>query len=475
MILGNDQLGDCVIAGGYHIVAVATGNAGNLFTPTMDQIIADYGAIGGYVPGNESTDQGCDEIVALTYWQTHGFANGTKILGWLAVDPNSQAEIEAACWLFENVSICIELPNAWVSPMPNASGFVWDVAGDPVENNGHCIMGAGYSDSGILIDSWGLFGTLTFPAAAKYCAESANGSLYVILTPDIIAKASSKAANGFDIDTLIKDFNDLGGGVNPATAQQYMTTVSAVAHQAQQIHGTPQPNVIVALQAANPSAQLSNKEILSEVAHQTGQVHGAPQPNVMAGLKGVGPAPFPAPLQTALQAAYAPPTPAQAALLRERIRQSLASGRVPPVINTAAPWLNPTAPQPATPVIVTKSSYAGSKESRYMIIPSKHSALPVGKMRVPPKQTAHVPPFGSIPVQIMPSFSRVNQRKVTLKPEVKPNVKVIQQTIENFKAEEERGLALARAKSQFHSETPWDAAAQKAAAEKAPPKTAPKL
>ena len=51
-IYGNDQLGDCVIAGGYHVVGVETGNAGNQFIASSTQITNDYSAIGGYVPGS---------------------------------------------------------------------------------------------------------------------------------------------------------------------------------------------------------------------------------------------------------------------------------------------------------------------------------------------------------------------------------------------------------------------------------------
>ena len=43
-IYGNDRLGDCVIAAGYHVTGVETGNAGDLFTASDAQIIADYNA-----------------------------------------------------------------------------------------------------------------------------------------------------------------------------------------------------------------------------------------------------------------------------------------------------------------------------------------------------------------------------------------------------------------------------------------------
>jgi hypothetical protein len=210
----NDQLGDCVIAGGYHVVGVETGNAtGTPFHATDKQLIADYSAIGGYVPGDESTDQGCDEVTALNYWSQHGFANGTKLLGYLSVNPANVAEIQAALYLFENLIICIELPDAWVDPFPSKPGFLWGVVGNPVPENGHSIMAMGYGAQGVTIDTWSMLGTLTYAAIAKYCTPSAGGSLYVVLTPDQLAKGQVRAPNGVAWSQLVADFDQLGGHV----------------------------------------------------------------------------------------------------------------------------------------------------------------------------------------------------------------------------------------------------------------------
>lgn len=209
----NDQLGDCVIAGGYHVAGVATGNAGDLFTATDAQITADYGAIGGYVPGNPATDNGCDEQTALNYWTETGFANGTKLAGWLAIDPANQTEIQQGMFLFENLYFGISLPDAWVNPMPLGDNFLWDVAGDPDPENGHCVMGIGYyeggmmlASSGVSIDTWGMIGDLTFAAIAKYCTPDAGGAIYTLLTPDVINRATAKAPTGFDWEQLQEDF-----------------------------------------------------------------------------------------------------------------------------------------------------------------------------------------------------------------------------------------------------------------------------
>lgn len=209
----NDQLGDCVIAGGYHIVGTETGNAtGSPFIATTKQITADYSAIGGYVPGNPSTDNGCDEQTAMNYWQSHGFADGTKLTGWLSVDATNKTEVMQAMFLFENLLFGIELPDAWVNPMPSASGFVW-ANGQPDPNNGHCVIGVGYDSQGVQIDSWGMIGTITWAAVSHLCSAAGGGELYVLLTPDQIAKGKQIAPNNVSWSNLIADFDALGGKV----------------------------------------------------------------------------------------------------------------------------------------------------------------------------------------------------------------------------------------------------------------------
>ena len=209
----NDQLGDCVVAGAYHVVATATGNAGQLFTATDAQIIRDYSAIGGYVPGDPESDQGCDEPTALNYWVQNGFANGTRPLGWVAVDATNRDELMAAMYLFENLYFGAELPDAWIKPFPSANGFKWDEAGPPVPDNGHCVIGVGYTQEGVTIDSWGLLGWLTWGALAKYFTPAANGAAYVLLTPDQLARGQKRAPNGVDWSALIQDFDAIGGHV----------------------------------------------------------------------------------------------------------------------------------------------------------------------------------------------------------------------------------------------------------------------
>ncbi len=215
-IYGNDELGDCVIAGIAHLVGVLTGNSGTSpFVYSSDQIVALYSAIGGYVPGDPSTDNGCDEQTALSYWENNGAPAGSvhKIAGWLAVDGTDPTEVRTAMWLFENLYFAMELPDAWINPMPSSAGFVWDRAGAADPDNGHCVAGVGYSSKGVFIDTWGMTGLVTDAAVAQYATKASNGELYTVVSRDGLNKASQKAPSGFDWSQLIADFDSMGGKV----------------------------------------------------------------------------------------------------------------------------------------------------------------------------------------------------------------------------------------------------------------------
>jgi hypothetical protein len=214
----NDKLGDCVIAGIGHVVGVLTADAGDEFTYDDEEILQLYEEIGGYVPGHANTDNGCDEQTALNYWQHNGAPSGThKIAGWLAVDGSNPSEYRTALWLFENLYFGLELPDKWVSPMPTKAGFTWDVAGPPDPNNGHCVVGVGYSDKGVKICTWGMLGTLTDRAVEKYATTAGSGELYTVISQDAINKATQKAPAGFDWSQLTADFDSMGGNLAPPT------------------------------------------------------------------------------------------------------------------------------------------------------------------------------------------------------------------------------------------------------------------
>jgi hypothetical protein len=212
----NDQLGDCVIADAWHAEGIVTGNVGQVSIASAAQIVADYSAIGGYVPGRPRTDQGCDPETALNYYTKVGYADGNKLAGWMAADATDRAHIALGLYLFENASLSVELPDAWVNQqMPQADGFTWDVAGPPDPANGHEICACGYTDRGVLVCTWGLIGTVTWAALARYFVPHAGGNVYFRPTLAMVSRATGRAPTGLSWPDLVLDFDALGGDIPP--------------------------------------------------------------------------------------------------------------------------------------------------------------------------------------------------------------------------------------------------------------------
>ena len=213
----NDQLGDCVIAGIAHLEGVFTTletGKPTIFTP--GQITLMYENIGGYKPGDPSSDQGCDEQTALSYWARHGFAySAHRIFGYLVLDATNKDQVALASYLFGNLFFGLEMPDAWITPAPAGSGFIWDVAGPPNPQNGHCVVSAKASNAqGVNIVTWGMHGTMTWNAVAEYGAHKNGGEVYTVLTKEIIAQAKATAPNGFNWSQLQADFKAIGHGLD---------------------------------------------------------------------------------------------------------------------------------------------------------------------------------------------------------------------------------------------------------------------
>jgi hypothetical protein len=249
----NDQLGDCVIAGMAHLVGLFTLNAGAPAILTDAQVLALYEAIGGYRPGDPSTDNGCDEATALAYWHDRGAPAGQhRIAGYVTIDPTDRRAVQTALWLFENVFFGIELPDAWTQVQ--GDGFVWDV-GTPNPSNGHAVVGVGYNARGVQVSTWGMVGTLTWEALARNVGPASGGELYAVLSPDTLNTARQRSPSGLAWSDLVLDFNALGGHVavppapaptppappGPAPVPQGPTKAQALAAVTAALNGLPWP------------------------------------------------------------------------------------------------------------------------------------------------------------------------------------------------------------------------------------------
>ena len=210
-ILGNDSLGYCTSAGAAHIIDAMTGLAaapGSLPTViTRDQAVAFYSKSTGYDPSNPASDQGGDEVTVCQTWKDQGYlADGShKNVGWVALEDFDPRFIKWVGSLFP-LYFGVELSDAWLS----GSSTVWDVGQPADPNNGHCVVGLGGNAQGIIINTWGQKRLMTYAAIAQFCADSAGGNLFAILTQDALDAATCLTVGGVAWDQLQADLVNLG-------------------------------------------------------------------------------------------------------------------------------------------------------------------------------------------------------------------------------------------------------------------------
>jgi hypothetical protein len=201
----NDVEGDCVIAGMSHIEQTWTYAAqGEAFVATDTQVQSAYEAIGGYVPGNTNTDNGCDMLTAAQYWQSPGVFGRPPIAGFVQVNPLDQNEVKIATQLFGPLFVGLNMPAAWQQMV------VWQEPTDlnsadaqPGSWGGHCVMLHKWSGLGLEFLTWGYKQPASWGGFSTYCDE-----LFACVSPDFISKAGLNPT-GVNMSQLLADLKAL--------------------------------------------------------------------------------------------------------------------------------------------------------------------------------------------------------------------------------------------------------------------------
>ncbi len=211
----NDTLGDCVVAASGHMIEEWTANAGKPFQPDNAQILKAYEDVGGYIPGDPSTDNGAVMLDALNYWRQTGIA-GHTILAYVGIDPLKSGsfdgktwrslEIMDAIWLFGAAYIGLQMPlsaqgmDIWTVPPGGAFGD-----GSPGSWGGHCVPVVSYSQNGLTVITWGQKMRMSWNFLHAYADEA-----YGVLSQDWI-EANNQAPNHFDLVALKADLQRITG------------------------------------------------------------------------------------------------------------------------------------------------------------------------------------------------------------------------------------------------------------------------
>lgn len=194
----NDRLGDCVCADSCHQVMLHTANAGTIVIPTDDQCEALYEAVGGYVPGNPSTDQGCDEAAMCQYMQTTGIA-GQKSAGSGAVDPTNIEHIKWSILIFGALRTGIVVDQQMEEQFSNNQP--WTTAANPNDPDagGHDVPFVDYDSEYAYAVTWGGLQPIAWPLVLNpNFMDECHAEAY----PDWI-RAGGTAPSGFDLQGLL--------------------------------------------------------------------------------------------------------------------------------------------------------------------------------------------------------------------------------------------------------------------------------
>lgn len=203
-MLGNDQYGDCVLAGGDHehlMWTHATNQPDATFTDKT--ALSDYAALTGFNPADPNTDQGTDMAKAAAYRRKTGLIDAKgkrhKVAAYLAIrNYTNTAELADAAYLFGAVGVGIQFPDTAMQQF-NA-GKTWDVVSGSHIEGGHYVPLVGRLSSGnFLVVTWGKVQQVTPRFLTKYVDEAIT-----YLTPEWV-NTTGKTLDGFTLPQLQQD------------------------------------------------------------------------------------------------------------------------------------------------------------------------------------------------------------------------------------------------------------------------------
>ncbi len=202
-MLGNDRVGDCVVAGGAHESQIFALMGGKRLTFNTADVLKDFQAITGVPP---SATVGADMQQAASYRQHVGLlgADGKrhKIAAYLEISPGNLQQLYAAMYLFGAVGIGFQFPSTAFSQFRNHQS--WHiVSGSSMTGSGHYVPAVALR-SNIVTVTWGRFQAMRPSFYAAYCDEAVAYISQEALT-------AGKSPEGFDYQALLTDLQSLRG------------------------------------------------------------------------------------------------------------------------------------------------------------------------------------------------------------------------------------------------------------------------
>ena len=202
----NDQLGDCTIAGVGHMYGAWTQYASGTEALFDDsQVQAVYSRVGGYVPGDPGTDQGCVMQDVLADQQANGITDTAgkvhKVAGYAALGNTADLDLLGQVLdVFGSAYTGISVQQQMEAEFGAGQPWTWDPSAQSI--GGHAIAlqrREGGGDAPLVYVTWGALQ----PATAGFQAGAVE-EVWAVVTEDWIA-ANGLSVEGLDLRQLLSD------------------------------------------------------------------------------------------------------------------------------------------------------------------------------------------------------------------------------------------------------------------------------
>jgi hypothetical protein len=173
-MLGNDQYGDCTIAGAAHL---RMANAVELSEELP--AISDALAVNTYFDLSDGQDSGLVEADVLQTWKVRGLFF-SQAAGYAPVDHRNFDELRSVVSAFGGAYLGIAVPAP--AQQQFAAGEPWDLTGTPADRQiegGHCVPAVGYDDEYLYVVTWAKLQKVTWAWLSAYLEEA-----WAVVTPE---------------------------------------------------------------------------------------------------------------------------------------------------------------------------------------------------------------------------------------------------------------------------------------------------
>lgn len=201
-MLGNDEVGDCAVAGPAHEHMLWRKAAHPDTHPSFATagVLADYSAISGYRPGDPSTDVGCNVRDVAKYRHHTGIVDAHghrhKIAAYLRMDQQNVTHLKAAVYLFGTIGLGILVPDSAMAQFNVHQP--WDVVPNAQIEGGHYVPLVGWDGAYWYVVTWGTLQRMTPRFLMRYCDEA-----WAYIARDYLA--SGRTPEGFNMAQLHAD------------------------------------------------------------------------------------------------------------------------------------------------------------------------------------------------------------------------------------------------------------------------------